>query len=110
MRTLSPRLFIAAFALAVLSSGCTDPCVALCEDNKECPDADVSINCTDQCEAKKTNIEGQNCLAEYEDLVDCQTGLDDVCTPGDQCAEPQATFDTCVTNACTADPTLAGCP
>jgi len=106
-----PTLFWLTLAWTLLgAAGCGDPCVAYCNDAKECPDADVSVNCEDLCATQKANGEAQNCLAEYDDLIECQTSLDDVCTPGDQCTDKQTAYDDCVAAACADDPTIAGCP
>ena len=89
---------------AMVLGGCGNPCVSLCEDAKECPGADVSANCEQLCETQKEGAQSLDCLSQYEDAIDCQTGYDDVCAPDDACEEDIATFASCIAQACAADP------
>lgn len=96
-------------ALVVVAAGCGNPCVSLCEDAKECPDADVATNCEQACESVKEGAESLDCLSLYEDAVGCQAGFDDVCAPDESCDEDVAAYLSCVADACAANPENAFC-
>jgi hypothetical protein len=104
LRALSLTL-VASFSLA----GCGNPCVSLCEDAKECPEADVATNCEQACESVKEGVESLDCLSLYEDAVGCQAGFDDVCAPDESCDEDVAAYLECVAEACAADPDNTFC-
>ncbi|NUP07536.1 MAG: hypothetical protein HOW73_15920 [Polyangiaceae bacterium] len=105
--TPRPSSLIAALSIIAASlafGGCGNPCVALCEDSKECPEADVSTNCEQACETAKEGVQSLDCFSQYEDMIDCQAGFDDVCAPDTSCDELVATFNDCVIDACADDP------
>jgi hypothetical protein len=101
-RRLAPIALLCAHVVA--TSGCGNPCVALCEDSKECPEADVSANCEQLCEEEKESVQSLDCLAQYEDAIDCTASWDDVCAPDSSCDELIAEFESCRADACASDP------
>lgn len=104
------RLCPCVVVCAALSlAGCENPCVAVCTDQTECEGADVAVNCETQCETAKENAEAIDCLSQYEDAIDCQSGVDDVCAIGDECAEQIDSFQKCFGDACAADPDNEAC-
>lgn len=100
LRLLTPLILLIALPLA----GCGNPCVAVCEDSKACPEANVSANCDQLCESDKERAQGLDCLSQYEDSIDCQASFDDVCAPDDSCDESIATLATCLDEACAGNP------
>ncbi|MGI5865204.1 MAG: hypothetical protein ACOX6T_24555 [Myxococcales bacterium] len=65
----------AAFAL----SACSDPCVDMCEEAKECSGAteeEKSLDCAKSCEDRQKNVEEAGCETQYEKMMDCAADLD----------------------------------
>lgn len=102
-------LYSSVVVAAVALAGCENPCVAVCTDQTECEGADVAVNCETQCETEKENAEAIDCLSQYEDAIDCQSGVDDVCAIGDECVEQIETFQKCFGDACIEDPDNEAC-
>ncbi len=94
MRSLVAKL-IAVTALALGCVACTDPCLAVCEEARGCPDADPEVDCEELC-AEAAEQAG-NCEAELEAVQDCEATQVDVCAPiVELCAAEATALQACV--------------
>lgn len=96
--------------LAAFGSGCGDACVSSCEDFKECEGADPDTNCETQCDEGKADAEELGCSSEADAVLDCQSGVEDICNPdADACSSELAAYVDCATEACSGDDPPAAC-
>lgn len=92
------RLGLLLVVLHVGATGCADPCLAVCEEARGCPEADLSVDCDTSCAEKDTASEG--CEVELEALESCAASQVDVCAPVPElCSEEQASYDACLASA-----------
>jgi hypothetical protein len=92
------RLGLMLLVLHVGAMGCTDPCLAVCEEARGCPDADLSVDCDTSCSEAEEASEG--CEAELEALESCAASQVDVCAPiPELCSEEQSAYDACLANS-----------
>lgn len=86
--------------LAALSGfvGCTDPCLAVCEEARGCPDGDPEIDCDAAC--SKELEEAPDCEEALEDYYACEATQVDVCEPlVELCAAERSTAEACLAAA-----------
>jgi hypothetical protein len=103
--TIAPMLAFALFAV-----GCGDDeatCESACEDAKDCEGADAEDKAVDCGEVCGGDVKAQNekigCQDEYQAVIDCGTGLDDVCDDA-ACEDESSKYLSCVVTACTETP------
>ena len=89
------RFLIPVSALAFGSVGCADPCLAVCEEVRGCPDADTEVDCEELC-AEAAEQAG-SCEAELEAVQECEATQVDVCAPiVELCAAEATALQACV--------------
>jgi hypothetical protein len=89
------RLAGSMLVFAVVVGGCADPCLAVCEEARGCPDADPAVDCDTAC--AETDEASAGCEAELEALETCAASQVDVCEPVPElCSEQQAAYDACL--------------
>ncbi len=89
------RFLISVSALVFGSVGCADPCLAVCEEFRGCPDADPEVDCEALC-ADAAEQAG-SCEAELEAVQECEATQVDVCTPiVELCAAEATALQACV--------------
>jgi hypothetical protein len=90
--------------LAAFAQGCGDACVSACEDAKECEGAPQDTNCETQCDEGKADAEALGCTSEYDALLSCASGVDDICNPPEDACETEiGNFGDCFAEACGGD-------
>lgn len=77
--------------------GCGPDCAAMCEDGKDCPDANKSIDCEKTCEDAEKTAEGAGCESQYESMLDCEDdNKDKICSAGESCKKESEALATCM--------------
>jgi hypothetical protein len=109
----APGTWLALAALASLVAACGNKCKALCEDTKACkqPSAPAeSSDCAEQCDANQSHADSAGCSAQWDDYLDCQDDIDDICNPPPSaCSRERDKLDTCAMQYCAAHPGDALC-
>ena len=98
MRELSRRGLVVLAALLVCVSGCTDPCLAVCEEARGCPEADIEVDCDTACseELEKAIEDAPDCEDLLEAYYSCEATQVDVCLPiAELCATERAAANDC---------------
>jgi hypothetical protein len=101
--TLSKMMFVVPMlAMAFFATGCGASCESLCEDGKECKDAEKSVDCDKQCEEADDFAEKSDCSDQYDDVVSCMGDQDDICKVDEKACESELkAWGTCVSKYCT---------
>lgn len=81
--------------VALSTVACGPDCTALCEDAKECGDASEELDCEERCEDNEKTAEAAGCETQYEDVLSCLDGLDDVCDD-DGCSSESKALQECM--------------
>jgi hypothetical protein len=77
--------------------GCGPDCASMCEDGKDCPDANKSIDCEKTCEEAEKTAEGAGCESQYESMLDCEDdNKDEICSAGESCKKELEALATCM--------------
>ena len=89
-------------------SACGEPSnatVARCETQcDEASDCELgSSGCLDKCEAEYDTATHIDCVAEYEEILECVDGLSDVCAV-DACSNEIVDYSFCLDKFCGEDP------
>jgi hypothetical protein len=105
------RFVVLSTALALASVAC-DPnddesddddasCSSLCEDAKDCPNADQGVDCRDQCGQSEALASRADCNGQWDDLIDCIDHVPDICRiSSDECMAENQAFSRCMSNYC----------
>lgn len=89
--TIVPMLAMALFAV-----GCGADCESMCEDGNECEGA-KSRDCAKECEELEKAVEKAGCEDQFDDLISCQSDVDDICKPpADACKSENSAFGKCM--------------
>ncbi|HEX6277515.1 MAG TPA: hypothetical protein VFZ53_30940 [Polyangiaceae bacterium] len=75
-------------------------CRLLCESNKSCDGADTGRSCMTYCINLDSIIVGGRCRIRYQNLLDCDEALEDLCDAAAECAMELADYDSCVATYC----------
>lgn len=114
---LSKIVFSFLIVASAFAAGCSSTeadVESLCEDAKECKDADAFFQDLDCAKFAKDTVEAADrlgCSSEYSDLVDCQSGID-VCadhTAADPCPAETKAVATCSQAYCNSNPEDEAC-
>jgi len=54
-------------------------CISLCNDAKDCPESDPTIDCFDECAQSEDMLRDAGCLDAWNRIIDCYGRLDDIC-------------------------------
>jgi len=109
--TLSKMMFVVPMlAMAFFATGCGASCESLCEDRKECKDADKGVDCDKECEEEEEFADKAGCTDQMDDLTSCYGDEDDICkVDEDTCkSELKAAID-CAAKYCEKHPTDKNC-
>lgn len=105
-----PSVVGALALLCVAVAGCSNPCVETCTAQLDCEGADTSIDCEQVCAEQQTSAEDSGCTNEYDNLIDCVAGADDVCAlTEDTCKEERDAQLVCLVEYCINFPGEAVC-
>lgn len=104
-RGLLPLVTMAALAVA----GCADPCVEVCEAEVGCSPTQQVVDCDAVCEQALEVAVERGCTAQYEDLVECTQGLEDLCVDRSDCDDELVDHAECVAHYCEDNPGGTGC-
>ncbi|HEX6765893.1 MAG TPA: hypothetical protein VF103_10460 [Polyangiaceae bacterium] len=105
------RLAVLSVALSFVSVGCKgnddddnddgSSCSRICEDAKDCPGSDQSIDCREACDQNEALVDRAGCNAEYDDLTDCLGDASDICeASSNECASENEAALRCITRYC----------
>ncbi len=81
------------------ASGCTDPCLAVCEEVRGCPDADLEVDCDTGCaeELEDALKDAPECEELLEAYYSCEATQVDLCVPIEElCATERAEAKGCL--------------
>ncbi len=107
---LSRSAVLSALMLSLALIGCENPCVETCTAQLECEGADPETNCEQVCDDQQTAAEESGCTNEYDNVVDCIAGTDDVCAiTGDTCKDEVDAQLICLVDYCNNFPGEAVC-
>lgn len=102
-------IFALMAASGMMLTGCGGAsCEDLCEDSKSCTGADQSKDCAASCSKADSLNDASNCGSQYDDLVSCQGGADDVCST-DTCKSEAAAYVACTLDYCTKNANAPEC-
>jgi hypothetical protein len=88
--TLRKMIFVVPMlAMAFFATGCGASCSSLCEDAKDCKDADKSVDCDKYCDDQEAFNEKAGCSDQYDDAVSCAGDQDDICKPDEKACESE---------------------
>lgn len=77
--------------------GCGPDCTAMCEDAKDCPNANKSADCEKSCEDAERIAEGAGCESQYESMLDCEDdNQDKICDAGESCKKELGALAACL--------------
>lgn len=78
---MSGRASLIALVALVVSPlvACTDPCLAVCEEARGCPDADLDVDCDTACAEELEKA--PDCEEELDAYYACEATQVDVCEP-----------------------------
>jgi len=98
---LSRFAVMSAFALSFALAGCGNPCVETCTAQLECEGADPETDCEAVCADQQTAAEDSGCTNEYDNVIDCIAGADDVCAiTGETCKDESDAQLLCLVEYC----------
>ena len=98
----------ACLLLAALCGGCSDPCADQCNLQNEC--GGEPLDCDTLCADAKATASATSCTSEYDALVDCRLGIDDVCTAtGQECVNELDAYTLCFVEYCNEFPSEPEC-
>jgi hypothetical protein len=100
--TLRKMMFVVPMlAMAFFATGCGASCESLCEDGKECKDADKGRDCDKECEEAEDLADKAGCTDQYDDVVSCLGDEDDICKiDEDTCKSEFSAQQKCMAKYC----------
>ncbi|MCC6552072.1 MAG: hypothetical protein IT372_03490 [Polyangiaceae bacterium] len=98
-----------AMAIGALAAGCGTDCETLCDDKKECPGSNRNVDCEALCQDERALAAVSECEESYDDLLDCEASVDDICRPGESCASETIEYSGCIGEYCAAHPDDDAC-
>jgi len=105
--SLLTLLVVATLAVACGESTQTQ-CTDLCTASQKCPGA-AALDCPTFCADAASTASTEGCTSEFDDLMQCGSGVSNVCTTAPTCVAQQAAFSACTTSYCRAHPTATVC-
>lgn len=107
---LRKLILVPALALSAFITGCGDDCTSVCEDSKDCADADKSTDCDKACDESKKAADEAGCSDQYDDLLSCLSDIDDLCkSDGTECIKETLALSSCTLKYCEAHPDASVC-
>lgn len=107
MRLMNAMLCLATpvlmLGLTTCSDDAADTCVSLCEEQKDCPESEIS-DCDGYCKAATEYADTAGCGSQWEESLECMQ--DNVTCDDDNpaaCSSQDSAFETCVTNYCASN-------
>lgn len=84
--------------LGILTTGCGDDCVDVCERVSECEgstQAEKEQDCELVCDVARENADALGCSFEIDDVYSCIAGVDDVCADYSDCEVEIDAYSAC---------------
>jgi len=115
LRIVGLRLGIVTAACGFLAVGCVPDeedegpdCRSICDEAMDCEGAEQA-DCAGLCQDAEDQADRAGCRSEFDDLIDCDADLPDICNPSsDACGAESAAFTQCMQDA-TCDPEFDDC-
>ena len=96
-------LLVVGAATAMFAPGChgdpTAECTDLCTKSQKCTGAQPQ-NCSQLCTNNSNLADASGCGSDYDNVLNCESGLSDVCTANTACSQPLGSLAGCVLVYC----------
>jgi hypothetical protein len=107
---LSRLAVLPALTLSLALVGCGNPCVETCTAQRDCEGADPEVDCEALCADQQKSAEDSGCTSEYDKVIDCVSGTDDVCAvTNETCKDESDAQLVCLVEYCTNFPSETVC-